>query len=237
MRTRALAATAVVAAALVSAGAPAHAVAVPPFTNAELVTAPASLQPGALESSTVVRVINESSVRLSATLATSTMTNGVEVAGPTLAINTCVQSHLLHFDPAGTATARVTGSANFSQPIIGLLPFNLGALLPIGGALDNTDGPIVRFGVPGTTYPTAGTATRGLDLLPLINGDRLSFTGTTVNFTMGADAFDEVRVLTGCDPSPVVPEAPVPVLLAGSAAAVLAGAYVTRRRFAARVTA
>lgn len=224
-------AAAAVALPVVASAPAAHAAPVPPFTNAEVVTAPADLRPGALESSTTVRVVNEAQFRLTASLATWTMSNGVQVPGPTLLKDACIQSHLLHFDPVGTATPRVTGLANFSQPVVGVLPFNLLAALGVG-ELDSTDGPSgVPLGLPGTIYSAKGSIARGLDIT-IANRDSLSVNGTTVNFSMGGDAFDEVRVLTLCDPQPVVPEVPWSVTLPLSAVALLGGAVLIRRRAA-----
>jgi hypothetical protein len=232
MRIRlALASVAGAALALASAT-PAHAAAIGITGNAQIVPAPANLAKNAFESDTAVRVIDESAVTLGSNL-TIWVSSGTGMTQTTYTARTCVQSHLLHFDQVGTGTnVSLTGSATFSQPLIGVLPINT----PIR-ALDGSDGPTgtFPFGTSGTTYATPNDNARGFEpVVPVINpnGDTLSFPASnSIGFTFRGDGWDEVRVLTLCDPATVVPEAPLNVLLPLSAAAtVIAGVVVVVRR-------
>jgi len=214
-------------AAVVLAAVPAAAATVIGTTGAAQATAaPTSLMPGALESDSVVRVVTERSLTLSASLTVSIMDANGSITTKTLSAGACLQSHLLHFDAVGTSTApSLSGTVSFSQPVL--------AVAPLTPLLDVTDGGSVPFGLPGTTYPT-GTASRGVEpRIPVVNpnGDLLMLSSpTTVGFTFRTDGYDQARILTQCDPAAVVPEVPSPVLLSISAGGALALAAARRRR-------
>jgi hypothetical protein len=219
----------IVAASVVGAAQPASAATVAVTGSAAIVTAPASVARNAFESSTQIRVFDESSITLGADLtvwmpnATGTMTQTIYNK------RACIQSHMVHMDTTAAApTVSLLGGATFSQAIIGVIPLNIPILRP----LDNTDpGGIVPLGKPGTTYGPAGDGTRGFE--PIITSDQLTWNAATPNalgFRLGVDGFDEVRVLTLCDPPAVVPELPLAVGAPLSVVAVLGAAMWWRRR-------
>lgn len=220
---RVLAATAVAVTGVVAMSGPAGAAVVGTTGAAQITAAPASLVRNAFESDTAVRVITESAVTLQASLSVSMMDASGTMTTRTMAAGTCIQSYLLHFDAVGASNAlTLIGTVAFSQRVVGALP--LTPLLELSDKL---------LGLPGTTYP-AGDAARGMELqVPIFNpvGDILSLAGpNTVGFTLRTDGFDQVRVLTQCDPSPVVPEVPRAALLSGSAALTAGGAIYLHRR-------
>jgi hypothetical protein len=104
---------------------------------------------------------------------------------------TRVSSHMIFFDPVGSATA--TGSVTFNRPILGVLRSN--------GSQISSDN---RYGAPGVTYVSTGN--RGLENGNANNGDFV-FAWTpgsnTVNFRFSAsDPGDHLRVLTAGVPEP-----------------------------------
>lgn len=216
-------------AALLLAAVPAGATVVGTTGAAQATAAPASLMPGALESDSVVRVVTERSLTLSASLTLSIMDANGSITTKTLSAGACLQSYIVHFDAMGTSTApSLSGTVSFSQPVLGVAP-----LTPL---LDLTDGGAVPFGLSGTTYPT-GNATRGLEpRIPVINpnGDLLMLSNpTTVGFTFRTDGYDQARIFTQCDPPAVVPEVQLPVMLSITAGATVAAvALIGRRRSA-----
>lgn len=218
-------ATMVAISAVVLAASPAGATVTATTGAAQVAVAPASVSPGAFESDTAVRVITESSLTITASLAVAVMDSSGNVTTKTMSAGTCLQSYLLHFDTVGSATApSLTGTVAFSQPVLAVAP-----LYPL---LDLTDGGTFPFGLTTTTYP-AGTSSRGIEpRVPVINpnGDILSLTNpSTVGFTFRTDGFDQLRVFTQCDPAPVIPEVPLSVLLPLSAGSTLALAVTGRR--------
>ncbi len=231
-RRAALAGLTGIAAALLVA-APAGATVTATTGAAQVAAAPASVRPGAVESDTVVRVVTERTLTLSASLTVSVTDATGAMTAKTLLAGACLQSHLLHFDAVGTGTtSSLSGTASFSQPVLGVVP-----LSPL---LDVTDSGAVPFGLPGTAYPS-GDASRGIEpRIPVINpnGDLLMLSNpTTVGFTFRTDGFDQVRILTQCDPPPVVPDVPLPAMLsitAGGTMAVFA-AFGRRRSTAPAV--
>lgn len=229
MRNRHLVVVATALAASLVVGSRADAALVAVTGAGQINAAPASVARGALESNTWVRVIDESSVTLGASLTLWTMSASGTLTQITYTARTCLHSHLLHFDAVGTATnVSLTGTATFSQNVVGFVPLND----VITRALDNTDGPTgaFPFGRPGTTYPTPGDSARGFEPIAL-PADALSLPSpATVGFTFRTDGFDQVRVLTTCDPTPVVPEFPLPLLASLGAVGVLAGTLWARRR-------
>jgi len=232
MRARHIAAVAglaIVVTGIVGGAQPASAAVTATTGSAQIVSAPASVARNAFESSTLIRVFDESSITLGADLtvwmpnATGTMTQ------TTYAKRVCIQSHMVHMDATAAApTVSLLGGATFSQPIVGLIPLNIPILRP----LDNTDpGGIVPFGKVGTTYGPAGNSGRGFE--PIVTSDLLTWsaaTPSTLGFRLGVDGFDEVRVLTLCDPAALVPEMPLAVGAPLSVAAVLGAAMWWRRR-------
>jgi hypothetical protein len=230
VRNRHLVAVAAALAASLALGSRAEAAPVAVTGAGQIAAAPATVARGALESNSWVRVIDESSVTLGASLTLWTIGASGTLTQTTYTAQTCVHSHLLHFDAVGTATnVSLTGTATFSQNVIGVVPLND----VITRALDNTDGPTgpFPFGRPGTTYPTPGDSARGFEPLAFPSADSLTLPSpATVGFVFRTDGFDQVRVLTTCDPSPVVPEFPISVLAPLGAVGVLAGVAWARRR-------
>jgi hypothetical protein len=103
---------------------------------------------------------------------------------------TSVSSHLLHFDPTGSANVTLTGSIGVDAVIIG-------GIITASG-LDASD---TAVGAPGTAYPT-GDAARGLDAFQgdsvTVSGDRLTATTTVTD----RFHFDQARIVTHCAPPP-----------------------------------
>jgi hypothetical protein len=190
----------------------------------QLVSAPASLAPGALTSDTAIEVVNEQAVTLTATLTMVGMGTTGWTTVKTVTASTCVQSHLVHMNRTTATAGALTGSVTFNSSVLGVATDLTFPGLPTG-ILTATDS---IFGNPGTTYATGATG-RGLELLPVV--DRVTLpSARTVNLalTAGSD-MDELRIITLCDgPPPIVPEAPYAVLLPASAA--LIGGFVLLRR-------
>jgi hypothetical protein len=196
---------------------------------AEIVPAPASAAVRATESSTNVRVFDERSITLTASLTVSFFNQNGALVPLTLTAGTCLQSHMVHFDEAVGQPAVLTGSATFDMPIVALIPTNV-SILGLPRLLDITD-PV--FGVVGTTYPAPGDGGRGIEAF---RGDGLSYSAAQPNrlgFTLNTDGFDQMRVLTQCSPEPVIPEVPLAAALPLTGAAVLGGWMLLNDRRAA----
>jgi hypothetical protein len=187
--------------------------------SVQLVASPPSLAAGAFTSDTAIRVINEQSLTLVASVAVLGVSTNGWAGVKTLTASTCVQSHMIHMDRAsGTGTLTLSGSVTFNSDIVGVATDVTGLLT---GALAITD-PV--FANPGTTYPT-GLTGRGLELSPLDAVTLPSARRINITLRVGTD-MDELRVITLCDvASPVLPETPLVVLLPLSAAA-LGAAFV-----------
>lgn len=163
----------------------------------EVISAPPSVELGAIESSAKIRAFAEkqnlalpSSVTANITApGTYTFTSGgppVFTSG-TLATGTVVSSYLLHFDPAGspgTPIAR-TGSVTFDEEVLGVIV--------LASSLIASD---ATLGAPGTFYSANGL--RGLETGPPGDSVTLSPDRRTVLVTLNiAPTFDEVRIITG----------------------------------------
>jgi hypothetical protein len=148
--------------------------------------APPSLLAGAVESSTVARLIVErTGVVLTAPLDVDWMGTGRMPDAPgtaTIPAGTRLRSLLLHFDTLRSATARVELSGVTDRPILGVVALD--------ARLDATD---ALLGAPGTTLPT-GAAARGYEPNSqdaiTIHEDRRSF-----EITLFASAVDQLRLL------------------------------------------
>lgn len=189
---------------------------------AQIVTAPPSVALNAYQSTTAIRVFNEKTWSLTAALNATGMSANGAMESITLAAGLCVQSHLVHFDRVGTGNVDLTGGATFAQPIV--------AIIPLGAILDVTDS---IFGAAGTTYPAAGNLTRGLEFIGT-NTDVLTYSGAqpaTIGFRVRGDSLEQLRVLTGCAPDPIIPEVPWAIVLPLVGGAVLAIGYRTRYHF------
>ncbi len=190
---------------------------------AQIVSPPPSVALNTYESTTAIRVFNERTVNLGASLSASGMSPAGVMEARTLNVGLCVQSHLMHFDRAGTGNVDLTGSATFAQPIVAIIPVNL------AGILDATD---AILGAAGTTYPAPGNSTRGLELTGNVNTrDVLTYSGAapaTIGFRLRGDTLEQMRVLTACAPDPIIPEVPWTVVLPLMSGAVLAIGYRTR---------
>ena len=183
----------------------------------EIVPAPQSVADGAYESNTAIRVFDETQV----TISSGPIPGGAALFAPPQTV-TCLQSHMIHFDAAGTSRPRLSGTVTFSQDIVAIIRTNR----PFGflfRPLDLTDR---IFGAHDTTYHSLGDARRGVeffgdDVITVDMRDR-----KTVAVNLGGDGFDEVRVLTNCDVPPAdVPEVPLNVLLPLGGLAVIGGGY------------
>jgi hypothetical protein len=149
---------------------------------------PASVQDGALQSDTQIRAFDEQQC---VTLTSDLQLDFSVVGGSGLIpAGTSVSSHLLHFDPTGSANVTLTGSMSVDAVIIG-------GIITASG-LDASDAAV---GAPGTAYPT-GDAARGLDAFQgdsvTISGDRLTATTTVTD----RFHFDQVRIVAHCAPPP-----------------------------------
>jgi hypothetical protein len=165
--------------------------------------APASVQPGVLESNGEIKVFQEQSnsallssvgVDISAPGTYGplpSLVNGIPTLTPsTLAAGTVVHSYFLHFDPVGAPGTELTiqGSITFDTDILGIVIFT--------NPLISSD---AGLGVPGTLYSTG--AQRGLE-----EGDVVSLSADRRTLTVQLHALsstvDQLRVITkpGADP-------------------------------------
>ncbi len=188
----------------------------------EIVSAPPSVADGAYESNTAIRVFDESQV----TISSGPIPGGAALVAPPQTV-TCLQSHMIHFDAAGTSRTRLSGTVTFSQDIVAIIGTNR----PFGflfRPLDLTDRIV---GAHGTTYHSPGDSRRGVEFLDddVVTVD--AHDRKTVAVNLGGDGFDEVRVLTNCDVPPAdVPEVPLNALLPLGGLAVVGGSYGWSRR-------
>lgn len=143
-------------------------------------------------------------------LGVNTFTSGHFLAAGTY------DSHLIHFDPVGTAGATTNGSIDFSGDIIALIVSNKGA----SQLLNLSD---LVFGADDITYEnevhrrSEGPDVNG-DSFTLVDSDTLRY-----NFKTTSRYIDNVRVITEVAPVPV--PAALPLLLAG-----LGGLALMKRR-------
>ncbi|HUF49396.1 MAG TPA: Ig-like domain-containing protein, partial [Longimicrobiales bacterium] len=152
----------------------------------QLFEPPASVEPGAQESSTQIIAFREGERALDARgvldiTVPGAYTSSTPLSQAYLQGGYDVTSWFLHFDPIGSATAAVTGSITFDDPVVGIIVY--------GPNLVATD----LLGAAETTYPTQASG-RGLESPDVItlSADRRTVTldlesGTTV---------DQVRILT-----------------------------------------
>ena len=120
--------------------------------------------------------------------------NNATVPG-VIAAGTVVNSHLIHFDTVGTASATLSGSIDFSVPILGVIFSD--PSMPNGPMLNNSD---CELGAVETSYPTfggMGSESRGWELGPL-SEITLTATRRTLRFEARVEqALDQIRVITG----------------------------------------
>jgi hypothetical protein len=197
------------------------------------VSAPPSVADGTYTSNTEIRVFAEKEVTLTASLTVAEVWTPTGKVSKTWGINTCFQSHLIHYDRAnGAADGRLSGTVTFAKPVVAVLPFVVGLVA--------TD---ALVGLPTTTYP-AVDALRGFEpasvLVTAAEADSLT-ASTATSLTLDLferstvlvtdSKMDEIRVLTECDsPTPVVPEAGRTVLLSLGAVGAIGAAVVYNRR-------
>jgi hypothetical protein len=207
----------------------------------EMVAAPPSAAVGAFESSSRIRVFDEARADPTSIARRSLNSNAPGDDG-----RRCYQSHMIHYDAVGISGPALSGSVSFAQKIVAIIATNNGKA-PALGALDATDS---TFGAAGTTYPKRGYRRRGIERSDRIRLQAVPedtkgrkgtsdegwhppvFTGSnTLTIRLGGDGFDEIRVLTECDdtPPPVLPEAPLDVLLPVTGLGIL-GLVARRRR-------
>ncbi|MCK6546409.1 hypothetical protein L6R52_11215 [Myxococcota bacterium] len=117
-------------------------------TSVDVITPPASVAQGRLESSTLVRLFPERTVTLASAAsveitAVGEVTSDATLSPGTIAAGTTVQTYLIHMDPTGgTTTGRtITGSVTFVGTILGIATAD--------GTLAAGDAAV---GAPGTTY-------------------------------------------------------------------------------------
>lgn len=160
-----------------------------------VITAPASVRPGALVSKSSIAAFSENqSVVLSSSLTVdgpvvgTRYTSRSQVPTRTLAAGTVLASHFLHADvKSGSKTFQ--GRIVFDREIAGLLTTD--------GQLDATD---AIFRVAPTLYPT-GTARRGVELA---SGEWFRLVDShTVEVRLQVSTLDQLRVLTYANRPPV----------------------------------
>ncbi len=189
---------------LVTAG-PLQAVPVSVSGDFALIAPPASVMPGALESSTTGWAFAEQqNVRLASDLMVDALLPGG--AAGAITAGTTINSFFLHFDPLGDSNAAadvetVTGSLTFSTPIIGVIWGGLPCAQcpPSSLFLDSSD----YLGDPGVLYPTGGLG-RGLETEEFYarNGtqDFLTFSPDFMTVSVSMSALprhsDQLRIIT-----------------------------------------
>jgi len=169
------------------------------------ISSPASVLPGALESSrTAWAFAEQQDLDLSGDLMVDELLS-TGIAGSILA-GTTINSFFLHFDPEGTSNSvpdvtTVNGSLTFATPIIGVIWGGVPcAHCPVSSMfLDSSD----DLGNLGTLYPTGGLG-RGLETEDFYarNGTRdfLSFSPDDRTITVSLSALplrsDQLRIIT-----------------------------------------
>ncbi len=175
----------------------------------ETASPPATVLLGATESETQIRLFTEKgNVTLGAPINVDVSVPGTykfpfnaPYSPGTVPAGTSVDSFFLHFDRVSTtAFVRLTGSATFDCPIIGVI-----ALTP---QLDASDAALGRVG---TLYPTGTEAGRGLEFEEEItlSADRrtLIVTLEIQSTPSPADStLDQIRVITSCPPTGACPK-------------------------------
>lgn len=171
----------------------------------------ASVLLGATESETEIRLFTEKGgVTLAAPVNVDVSVPGTyrfsgdsPYTPATVPAGTSVDSFFLHFDRvSNTGSTRLTGSATFDCPILGVI-----ALTP---QLDASDAALGRVG---TLYPTGTEARRGLELEEEItlSADRKTLTVTLAIQGQAAPSpedptLDQIRVITSCPPTGECPK-------------------------------
>lgn len=228
------AAAAMTAALLAVASSPAGAAVTGTTGQVVSVPPPSSVADGAYTSNTQIRVFAEKQVTLAASLTIAEVWTPTGKQSQTWNVGACFQSHLVHYDRA-SGDGRVSGSVTFGQPVIAVLPFVVG--------LTATD---ALMGLPATTYPgidplrgfepaSALVAAAEADSIVATNAVTLDFNlfeRSTVGIPpLTSDSrMDQIRVLTGCDPEPVIPEAGQVILLSLGTLGLLGAAVAYNRR-------
>ena len=116
----------------------------------------------------------------------------------TIAAGTCVNSYFLHFDRVtNVGFTRLTGSATFDLPIIGVIVLT--------SQLDASD---ATLGHPGTTYPIGTAAARGLEFEEVVtlSDDRRTLSVELEIPLRHDNTFDQIRVITECPPRRACPK-------------------------------
>lgn len=172
-----------------------------------VISSPASVEPGQLESSTNIFAFAEQqsyalTSDLSVDLNTSTMNAG------TISSGTSVNSYLVHSDPVGDSASSAdvinySGSITFDTQIIGLIWTGVACISPCPSSpeyLDASD----FLGASGTTYPT-GQVGRGYELQDYyaanLTQDFISLSADlkTLSIDLAASSplrLDQLRVIT-----------------------------------------
>jgi hypothetical protein len=159
--------------------------------SARILPAPASVEPGMTESTTIARFFRERTTVAAADIPIDITTPGTynspaAVTRGTLPAGTRFTSWFMHVDPVGTTSFNRVSTITFDRPILGVAV--------LAATLDATD-PIA--GAPNTTYPTPGNSTRELDLGTTATNDNLTFAadGRSLRITARADSsVDQVRI-------------------------------------------
>src|SRR5258708_6256378 len=162
----------------------------------QLIPAPVSVQLGALESDTQIRLFNERrGVSLSTTgvavdaTAVGTYSSVASLTPGTISAGTLVDSYYLHADPVGA-------SQNVGQLEAGevTFPTNVLRLIVLDPGLSASDAAV---GAPGTSYPPGG---RALELGSPTDTAILSADRRTVTLPLSnSSASDDVRVITAAN--------------------------------------
>lgn len=186
-----------------------------------IISAPASVLPGAIQSQTDASIFFESTTTLLAPLPVDIIAPGTyNVADPdnpgAIAAGTKVNSYFLHHESVANQLSTVIVAGSFPNPILGVI---------INDTFLDASDPIL--GNPGTLYPT-GLDYRGLELPYTALADVLFWSGNQVFISVKsttADVLDQVRIITA------VPEPSTFVLAAiGGLGLFLCGARRRRSR-------
>jgi len=165
-----------------------------PEQDVEPIRAPGSVMigsKGALESNTLIRVFCEQKdYALPANVGTNISGPGYydsvgSMTGGSVGAGTRVNSYFLHFDPAGSEGAQVSGRMNFNGDILGIICLD--------AQLDASDSVL---GNPGTLYPT-GHKARGFEPgqeIVSVSDDRRTL---TIHRFWSSSVGEQVRVLVG----------------------------------------